>query len=65
MNGLPKSPSEQVESDVQPLIGAAVVSVPLPARADLSDWVDLMETVEALCPKWPPRPAEHFGLFKL
>ncbi len=24
-----------------------------PGKADLSDWVDLMEAVEALCPVWP------------
>jgi len=65
MNGLPKSQNEPTESGVQPLIGASVVSVPLRTRTDLSDWVDLMETVEALCPKWPPRPAGLHGVFKL
>lgn len=65
MNGSLKSQNEQAKSGTQPLIGAAVVSAPLPARSDLSDWVDLMETVEALCPKWPVRPAEHYGPFKL
>ena len=65
MNGLPKSQSEQAEHSDQPLIGVAVVSAPLRARSDLSDWIDLMETVEALCPKWPARPTEHYGPFKL
>jgi len=27
----------------------------MPAKDDLSDWVDLMEAIEALCPVWPPR----------
>lgn len=65
MSGLPKSQSEQVENGAQPLIGAAVISVPLAARSDFSDWLDLMETVEALCPKWPPREAGMQGTFKL
>jgi hypothetical protein len=27
----------------------------LPGRGDLSDWMELMEAVEALCPVWPER----------
>lgn len=29
----------------------------LTGKADLSDWVELMEAVEALCPVWPAREA--------
>lgn len=39
-----------------PFAGPAVVSQPrLPASKDLSDWVDLMELIEMLCPVWPER----------
>jgi len=29
-----------------------------PARSNdpVAAWMDLMEAVEALCPRWPPRP---------
>lgn len=65
MNGLPKSPIDRLDQELQPLVGGAVVSLPLPARSDLSDWVDLMEVVEALCPKWPVQEAKRNGTFKL
>jgi hypothetical protein len=38
-----------------PLVGGYVVSGSLPEKEDLSDWVELMEVVEALCPVWPER----------
>ena len=53
------------ERGLQPLVGPDVVSIPLPARSDLSDWVDLMEVVEALCPKWPEQRPGKDGTFKL
>ena len=56
---------EQRERGIQPFDGASVVAASRPGRSDLSDWLELMEAVEALCPKWPPRPAEHYGPFKL
>lgn len=65
MNGLPKSPIDRPEGERHPLAGAGVVSIPLPARSDLSDWVDLMEVVEALCPKWPAQKPQRYGTFKL
>jgi len=37
------------------LAGGCVVSASLPGKGDLSDWVELMEVVEALCPVWPER----------
>jgi hypothetical protein len=37
----------------EPLVGGYVASAPLPGKGDLSDWVELMEVVEALCPVWP------------
>jgi len=30
-----------------------VLDVVQAGRGDLSDWVELMEAVEALCPVWP------------
>lgn len=65
MNGLPKSLIDPSGPGQQPLVGSDVASFPLPARCDLSDWVDLMEVVEALCPKWPARGPERYGTFKL
>ncbi|MGS1128678.1 hypothetical protein ACVCL3_16920 [Rhodanobacter sp. UC4437_H4] len=37
----------------EPLVGGYVASASLPGKGDLSDWVELMEVVEALCPVWP------------
>lgn len=65
MNGSPKSPIDQSEAERYPLAGPRVVSLPLPARSDLSDWVELMEVVEALSPKWPVREPQRHGTFKL
>ena len=53
-----------VENDPYPLVGNAVVKTSLPSRSDSSDWLDLMETVEALCPKWSARPAEKYIEFR-
>jgi hypothetical protein len=34
----------------------------LPPSSDpIVDWVDLMEAVEALCPKWPERKPPRVG----
>jgi hypothetical protein len=38
-----------------PLVGGYVALASLPGKGDLSDWVELMEVVEALCPVWPER----------
>lgn len=65
MNGLPKSPLDRPGGERHPLAGPNVVSIPLPARSDLSDWVDLMEVVEALCPQWPAQKPQRDGNFKL
>ncbi|MEO7934794.1 MAG: hypothetical protein ABIR27_00895 [Dokdonella sp.] len=35
------------------------------ARDDLSDWIELMEVVEALCPQWPPQRVFVGKLFLL
>lgn len=43
----------------EPLTGGSVPDVVHAGTGDLSDWVELMEAVEALCPIWPP--AERFS----
>lgn len=65
MSGLPKLPMKMSEQDGYPLVGSAVVQAPLPGKSDFSDWLDLMETVEALCPMWPARPVQTGGKFRL
>ena len=65
MNGLLTSPKKMADTDRQSLVGGDVMATSLSARSDLADWVDLMEVVEALCPKWPARTPEKYTVFKL
>lgn len=60
MKSSPPSRTNRTEAAAEPLIGRDVVASALPATGDLSDWVELMEVVEALCPVWPP-PAAMVG----
>lgn len=53
MNYSPKSPTKKHEGVREPLAGSGVLDVAQAGRSDLSDWVELMEAVEALCPVWP------------
>ena len=53
MNCSPKSPTTKHEGARKPLVGGDVLDVVQAGRGDLSDWVELMEAVEALCPVWP------------
>jgi hypothetical protein len=55
MNSLPKLPTKHPDRAVEWLAGGYVVSVSPPGKNDLSDWVELMEAVEALCPEWPEK----------
>lgn len=55
MNYSPKLPKTQPEGVREPLAGGAVPYVVQVGRGDLSDWVELMEVVEALCPVWLER----------
>ena len=57
MNYSPKSPTTKHEGVREPLVGGGVLDVVQAGKGDLSDWVELMEAVEALCPVWPVR--EH------
>lgn len=67
MSDLPKSPSTEEKVVSQPLVSGDVLDVVQPGRGDLSDWVELMEAVEALCPVWPvrDRPLVREHSFKL
>lgn len=51
-----KSLTESAKGVREPLAGAGVRDVVQPGKGDLSDWVELMEAVEALCPMWPAVP---------
>lgn len=67
MNDSPKSSTTKHEGVREPLISGNVLDVVQAGRGDLSDWVELMEAVEALCPVWPVRehPMEKQSEFKL
>lgn len=67
MSDLPKSSSTEQKALSQPLVSGDVLGVVQPGRGDLSDWVELMEAVEALCPVWPvrDRPLVRRRNFKL
>lgn len=55
MNCSPKSPTTTHEGVREPLVGSGVQDVVQAGTGDLSDWMALMEAVEALCPVWPGR----------
>jgi hypothetical protein len=55
MNDSPKLPTTKHEGVRDPLVGGDVPDVVQAGRGDLSDWVELMEAVEALCPVWPEK----------
>ncbi len=59
MNSSPKSTTKHPDRVAEPLAGGYVVSTSLQGKDDLSDWVELMEVVEALCPVWPERDVPH------
>ncbi len=65
MNCLPKLPTTMVEGVREPLVGGDVLSVAQTGRGDLSDWVELMEVVEALCPVWPEQERVVGGVSRL
>ena len=53
MNSLPKP----IHPDPTPLLvaNAGVAHAPALQRDPIDAWIELMEVVEALCPRWPPR----------
>lgn len=44
---------------------AGVPYIPAYPGDPIGDWVGLMEAVEALCPRWPPREPSIGGRFEL
>ncbi len=61
------SRAESLQPSLQPLcenVFERARAIPAP-RGDLSDWVELMELVEVLCPVWPPHEPLFRGEFKL
>ncbi|TAM57258.1 MAG: hypothetical protein EPN49_16115 [Rhodanobacter sp.] len=65
MNCSPKLPTTKVEGVREPLVGSGVLDVAQAGKGDLSDWVELMEAVEALCPVWPVRERQMVETGKL
>jgi hypothetical protein len=65
MNYLPKSSTTKLEGVREPLVGGDVLDVVQAGRGDLSDWVELMEAVEALCPVWPKVDVTRAGTYRL
>ena len=60
-----KWPTESTEGVREPLAGGRVLDVAQVGKGDLSDWVELMEAVEALCPVWPAAPLGMHDDFRL
>ena len=65
MNYSPKSPTTMHEGVRESLVGGDVLDVVQVGRGDLSDWVELMEAVEALCPVWPRVGVTRAGTYRL
>ena len=65
MNYSPKSPTTKHEGAREPLVGGDVLNVVQSGRGDLSDWVELMEAVEVLCPVWPAGERSGGGVYRL
>lgn len=66
MNCSLNSPTTKHEGVREPLAGGGVLDVVQAGRGDLSDWVELMEAVEVLCPVWPARePRRSWGDWRL
>ena len=60
-----KSLLKSAEGVREPLAGPRVLDVVQAGKGDLSDWVELMEAVEALCPVWPAVPLEMHDEYRL
>jgi hypothetical protein len=65
MNYLPKSPTKRPDHVSEPFVGGEVANVFQPGGADLADWVELMDAVEALCPVWPTADRQKEGRYRL
>lgn len=65
MNYSPNLPKKTSEGVREPLVGSDVLDAAQVGKGDLSDWVELMEAVEALCPMWPQKECSEGGIYKL
>ena len=65
MNYSLKSPTTTDKGVREPLIGGDVLDVIQTGKGDLSDWIELMEAVEALCPSWPMTERSTGGFYRL
>ncbi len=58
--------NREAENSMAPLAAdGGVAYAPTPAQDPFQAWMDLMEVVEALCPRWPVRPRLIGGDFRL
>lgn len=57
MNWSNKAAMESVEADRPPVLVAegGIASQASPHADPIAAWMDLMDVVEALCPRWPER----------
>ena len=55
MNSLPNLIAE-LPKPVPLAADGGVAFAPLLHRDSIDAWIDLMEAIEALCPRWPDRP---------
>ncbi len=60
-----KSPDDSGKGVREPLAGGRMSDVAAVGKGDLSDWVELMAAVEALCGTWPAAPVEMRGEYRL
>jgi hypothetical protein len=65
MSYLPKPGLSRPDAVRAPLAGDDVPNTTQTGRADLADWIELMEAVEALCPVWPIEAHAEGGVYKL
>lgn len=57
--------TESAKGVREPLAGGRVLDVSQAGKGDFSDWVELMEAVEALCPVWPAASSGECGGYRL
>ena len=65
MDYFSKSAEKRADRVNEPLAGGEVLDATQPGRTDLSDWIELMEAVEALCPVWPTEGRREGGRYRL
>ncbi len=66
MSSSPKSTAPTTENGRTFLVADAGVPYRIVPTGDpIQAWMDLMEAVEVLCPKWPPQPATRGRNYRL